>query len=250
MNPSSESRGPSRRLGAALLGGALVVLVGSLYAGTLAPTVLPYGTPDTLDSPMLQAEVSVLGVGHPTGYPLYMMLTHLFTYLPFGDTAYRVNLASAVYAALAVVAVYAAGLLLSRRIVASAAGALVFGLGTAIWSQAVIAEVYTLNALLISATIVVLLLWREYRRDRYLLLSAFMMGLCLTDHLTSGLLLPGSLLLVALVDWRTLANVRLVLKGALLFLLGLTPYLYLPHRWTPTTRRTWSASGTSSAAGT
>ncbi len=85
-------------------------------------------------------------------------------------------------------------------------GALAFGLGAALWSQAVIAEVYTLNALLVSATIVVLLIWREYRKDRYLLLSAFLVGLCLTNHVTSGLLLPGSLLFVGLVDWRKLVT--------------------------------------------
>src|ERR687898_3581923 len=103
------------RWGPALLGGAVAVFVGILYIGTLTPTVLPYSTPDTLDSPMLQAEVSVLGVGHPTGYPTYMMLTHLFTYLPFGDQAYRVNLASALYAALAVFVVYLAGLRLGGK---------------------------------------------------------------------------------------------------------------------------------------
>src|ERR671921_1241771 len=230
MNPSRDRTEHLRRWAPALLGAAVAIFTGILYLGTLAPTVLPYSTPDTLDSPMLQAEVSVLGIGHPTGYPTYLMLTHLFTYLPFGDQAYRVNLASAVYAALAVVAVYAAGLLLSRRVVASAAGSLAFGLGAALWSQAVIAEVYTLNALLVSFTIVTLLLWREYRKDRYLLLSAFLVGLCLTNHLTSGLLLPASLLFVALVDWRRLVDVGLVARGAGLFLLGLAPYLYLPIR--------------------
>jgi hypothetical protein len=97
MNPStSDTMKRLRRWGTALLGGAVALFVSILYIGTLAPTVLPYGAPDTFDSPMLQAEVSVLGVGHPTGYPTYMMLTHLFTYLPLGDPAYRVKLASAV----------------------------------------------------------------------------------------------------------------------------------------------------------
>jgi len=228
---SSGGDGPLRKKAGVLLAGAgIFTLVLFLYLKTLAPTVLYLQDPKLLDAVMLQMQVSVLGITHPTGYPTYMMLTHLFTYLPLGDPAYRVNLASAVYAALAVAAVYAAGLLLSRRVVAAASGALAFGLGTALWSQAVIAEVYTLNALLVSLTIVVLLLWREYQRDRYLLLSAFLVGLCLTNHLTSGLLLPASLLLVALVDWRKLVDVRLVLGGAGLFMLGLTPYLYLPIR--------------------
>jgi len=213
-----------------LTGFGVFVLVLVLYLKTLAPTVLYLKGPKLLDAVMLQMQVSVLGITHPTGYPTYLMLTYLFTYLPFGDPAYRVNLASAVYAALAVVAVYGAGLLLSRRVVAAASGALAFGLGTSLWSQAVIAEVYTLNALLVSLTVVALLLWREHRKDRYLLLSALLVGLCLTNHLTSGLLLPGSLLFVALVDWRRLVDLRLVLGGAGLFLLGLTPYLYLPIR--------------------
>ena len=221
---------PLRKAGVLLAGLGIFALVLVLYLKTLAPTVLYLQDPELLDAVMLQMQVSVLGIAHPTGYPTYLMLTHLFTYLPFGDPAYRVNLGSAFYAALAVVAVYAAGLLLGRRIVAAATGALVFGLGTALWSQAVIAEVYTLNALLVSVTIVVLLLWREHRQDRYLLLSAFLVGLCLTNHLTSGLLLPAGLLFVALVDWRRLVDFRLVLGGAGLFVLGLIPYLYLPIR--------------------
>src|SRR5918999_1675542 len=183
MNPSSGDRiGSPRRWGAALLGGAVAIFFGILYIGTVAPTVLPYGAPDTLDSPMLQAEVTVLGVGHPTGYPTYVMLTHLFTYLPFGDPAYRTNLASAVYAAIAVLLIYVAGMLLSRRMAAAAAAAFVFGLGTSFWSVAVITEVYDLNVLLIMLVLIALLLWRERRRDRYLMLAAFLMGFALTDH--------------------------------------------------------------------
>ena len=227
---SAGGEGPLRKAGVLLAGLGVFALVLVLYVRTLAPTVLYLEDPELLDAVMLQMQVSVLGIAHPTGYPTYLMLTHLFTYLPFGDSAYRVNLGSAVYTALSVMAVYAAGLLLSRRVVAAASGALAFGLGTALWSQAVIAEVYTLNALLVSVTIVVLLLWHERRKDRYLLLAAFLVGLCLTNHLTSGLLLPASLLLVGLVDWRKLVDVRLVVKGVLLFLLGLAPYLYLPIR--------------------
>jgi len=219
-----------RAAAVSLTGLGVFLLVFALYLRTLSPTVLYLQDPKLLDAVMVQMQVAVLGITHPTGYPTYLMLTHLFTYLPIGDVAYRVNLGSAFYAALAVVAVYLTGLLLSKRIVAAAAGALVFGLGAALWSQAVIAEVYTLNALLVAATIGVMLLWRERLRDRYLLLSAFLVGLCLTNHLTSGLLLPTGFLLVALVDRSKLKDAGLLLKGAGLFLLGLTPYLYLPIR--------------------
>ena len=229
MNASDVTK-ISGRWNAALLGGALVILFGVLYVGTLAPTVLPYGTPDTLDSPMLQAEVSVLGIGHPTGYPTYMMLTHLFTYLPIGDPAYRVNLASAVYGVAAVLVVYLAGLRLCRWAVAAAAGALAFGLSGTFWSQAVISEVYTLEALLVALVILALLVWRDTRADRYLLLSAFMVGLSLTHHLTSVLLVPAAPAFVLLTDRRAFSRTGLMLKGLGLFLLGLLPFLYLPIR--------------------
>jgi Protein of unknown function (DUF2723) len=219
-----------RRLGAALVGVGVALFVFVLYLRTLAPTVLPYDSPDLLDSPMLQMQVCVLGITHPTGYPSYLMLSHLFTYLPFGDCAYRANLASAAYAALAVLVVYWGGYVLSRRAAAAAAAALAFGVGETLWSQAVITEVYTLNALLVALTLLSLLIWRERRRERYLLLSAFLVGFSMTDHLTSGLLLPASVLFVGLVDRRKLVEVKLVLKGTGLFLLGLSPYLFLPIR--------------------
>lgn len=232
-SPKSRARVAKGRLGAAwvaLAGAGISLFVLDLYVRTLAPTVLPYGSPDLLDAAMLQVQVAVLGISHPTGYPTYLMLSHLFTYLPVGDVAYRANLASAVWASLSVAAVYAAGLLLSRRVISAAVGALTFGLGTSLWSQAVIAEVYSLNALFLALAVLSLLFWRERRRDRYLLLSALLVGLCLTNHLTSGLLLPAAVLFVGLVEGRKLLEWRLMLKAAGLFFLGLTPYLYLPVR--------------------
>jgi 4-amino-4-deoxy-L-arabinose transferase-like glycosyltransferase len=201
-----------------------------LYVGTLAPTVLYYERPELIDAAMLQVHSYVLGITQPTGYPTWTMLAHLFTYLPFGDPAYRVNLASAVFGAAAVFVLFFAGWLLGGRIWAAATGSLAFAVGNIFWSQAVIAEVYTLNALFVAAIVFVLLLWRNTRRDRYLLAAAFLVGLSLTNHVTSGLLLPTAALFVFAVDRRKLLDWRLVLGGAGLFVLGLAPYLYLPVR--------------------
>ena len=227
----------SRRLAASAsrLGGLMAALGVAgfafvLYLGTLAPTVLYYERPELIDAAMLQVHSYVLGITHPTGYPTWTMLAHLFTYLPLGDPAYRANLASAVFGAAAVFVLFFAGWLLSKRIWAATAGSLAFAVGNIFWSQAVIAEVYTLNALFVAAVVLVLLLWRDARRDRYLLAAAFVMGLSLTNHVTSGLLLPTAALFVLAVDRRKLLDWRLVLKGAGLFVLGLAPYLYLPVR--------------------
>jgi len=231
--PRDKTRRHEARLGtrlALLAGAGVTLLVFVLYLLTLAPTILYYDRPILLDSAMLSTQAIVLGIPGGTGEPTWAMLTHLFTYLPFGDPAYRTNLASAAYAAGAVLLVYRAGLLLSGRVVAAAVGALAFGVGTTLWSQAVIAEVYTLNAFLIMCPIVCLLLWREGRGDRYLLLASFLMGFAMTNHVTSGLVLPAAFLFVGTVDRSRLLDWKLALKGAGLFILGLVPYLYLPLR--------------------
>lgn len=228
-----------RRTARIIAGLGCALLAFALYLNTLAPTVLYYDPNGLYDSVMLQVQAYVLDVPNPTGYPTYVLLTHLFTYLPLGDAAYRVNLASALYAALAVLLLFAVCLKLTGRVAPSAAAALLFGLSRTFWSQAVIAEVYTLNALFVGLTLLTLLAWREEGRrreegrwggDRYLLLGAFLMGLSLTHHLTSGLLVVGGLLFVLLVEGCKLLEWRLVLKGVGLFVLGLLPYLYLPLR--------------------
>lgn len=206
-------------LTAAVLGLAAFLL----YLSTLAPTVLDR------DSGRFQVRAFLLSIAHPTGYPTYTMLGKLFTLLPVGDVAYRVNLSSAVYGALAVALLYLVG----RRL-AGMAGALVgaaaFAVSRAYWRQALVAEVYTLNALLICAVLLSLLAWRDSRDGRLLGLAALLMGLSLTNHLTSGLLLPAGALFVLLTDRSLLRKPKLLAGAAALFLLGLTPYLYLPLR--------------------
>ncbi|MDP9488088.1 MAG: DUF2723 domain-containing protein, partial [Actinomycetota bacterium] len=163
MEPTpSDKTGKARcgRRDAALAGMGVGLFAFVLYLLALAPTVLYY-TIEMKDSAVLQATAYTLGIGHPTGYPTYTILTHLFTYLPFGDAAYRVNLASAVFGALAVAATYVVGMRLGGSIAAALVGALALGTSQLFWSQAIIAEVYTLHVLFLSAAILVLLLWRE-----------------------------------------------------------------------------------------
>src|SRR5438128_8836804 len=66
-----------------------------LYSWTVAPTVT------LVDSGELIFAARSLGVAHPPGFPLYVLLAHAFTWLPFGSVAARVNVASAVFAAVA-----------------------------------------------------------------------------------------------------------------------------------------------------
>jgi Protein O-mannosyl-transferase TMEM260-like len=74
---------------------AVFILSFALYALTLAPTVT------LVDSGELILAARSLGVAHPPGFPLYVLLAHLATLVPMGNIAVRVNFASAIFAALA-----------------------------------------------------------------------------------------------------------------------------------------------------
>ncbi|WP_235401346.1 protein O-mannosyl-transferase family [Rubrobacter aplysinae] len=235
---SKRLGGPwSRRAIPPVAGAVVGAGVFVLYLLTLAPGVMHYQRPEVLDSAMLQVHAATLSITHPTGYPTWTMLTHLLTYLPPGNEAYMTNLASAIHGALAVAFVYAAAYALTRNVVASGVGALAFGLGQALWSQSNLAEIYALNALFEALMIFTLLLWRARRErpdggsgDRYLLVACLLLGLAMTNHMTSGLLLPAGALFVFLVDRSRFTDLGLVLRGAGLFLVGLLPYAYLPIR--------------------
>ena len=54
-----------------------------------------------VDSGELIVAARFLGVAHPPGFPLYVMLAHLASLVPIGNIAVRINFASAFFAALA-----------------------------------------------------------------------------------------------------------------------------------------------------
>jgi tetratricopeptide (TPR) repeat protein len=152
------------------------------------------------DSGELSAAAAVLGVAHPPGYPLYLLLGRLLVALVPGEPALAVNLLSALAAAAtAGVAALLARHLGARTPAAIAAGLLVIGSRT-VWSQAAVAEVYTLHALL--ATGVLLALAADEQRPardlRALLGAAYLLGLGLAHHLTIIHVSLAALLLLAL----------------------------------------------------
>ena len=64
------------------------------YLSTLLPGIGYSG-----DTIKFQYLGKVLGIPHAPGYPLYLVLNHLFvSFFPFGSLAYKVNLLSAIYA--------------------------------------------------------------------------------------------------------------------------------------------------------
>ncbi len=208
---------------------ALFVAAVLVYLSTLAPTIA------TLFDDSLEFQLVAFqpGIAHPTGYPLYTLLGKLFTWLPPGDVAFRVNLFSAVAAAGAVAAL--AGLLrhLGLGWPAAVTGAVAFALSRTFWSQAVIAEVYALHALLVVlallATVRLTANATATRRAWYA--WALILGLGLAHHRTILLLWPALLIYLAWARMQGDEKLNLPWPGmGAAFLLPLLLYLYIPLR--------------------
>lgn len=67
-----------------------------VYLTHLAPSIV---TGDSADATIASY---VLGIPHPPGFPVYTWFGHIFTFIPLGDIAYRVNLMSAFFGALTI----------------------------------------------------------------------------------------------------------------------------------------------------
>lgn len=211
--------GARRDAGVALVSGAVAFAV---YVRTLAP-----GLVAVADTPMFQFIGRVLGVPHNPGYPFYVLTTHLVSKLPIGSLPYRINLFSAVLGAVAVSLTYLLARHLGCRPVISAAAALGLAFGGVFWSQAVIAEVYTLHAAIVAGMLVALLAWRRTRRDRDFFVAVILFAAGLGHHTTIVAFAPGMLLFVLLTDRRFAFRLRTIALTAAILAAGLLQYAFI-----------------------
>jgi tetratricopeptide (TPR) repeat protein len=207
----------------------------AVYLYTLCPTV--YWD----DAGELIAACYTLGVPHPPGHPLYAILGKLFTLIPLGSPAMRVNLMSAFFGSLTCAVMFQVVRELIeqdeniKRFAVYGGIVAAFGAGFSLilWNQSVLAETTTLHAFFMA--IVTLLAFRidsgnpdDDRVTKRLLIFSFIYGLSFTNHV-AGLFFMPSLCLILLYRLR----LRLFRPGRfiamiLLFFLGFSVYVYLP----------------------
>lgn len=216
-----------------LIAAATTVVSGAVYFYTAQPNV------GLLDSGEFIAAAQHFGVPHPTGYPLWTILAWLFQLvLPIGNAAWEVNLFSGFCGALAVgVTTLLASSMLrwmmpywskngrkaSSVAVALIAGSfgLLFAFSFSFWTQAVIAEVYTLHGLLVGLFLASLYWWvRRPERDLPVLMTFFTFSLCMSNHHLTLALAPLPLLVPLLVRrsvfWEVL--VASILSASIVYL--------------------------------
>jgi len=199
----------------------------ALYVRTLAPSLL-YG-----DVAEFQTLSYTLGMTHASGYPTQIILGRLFTFLPFGDIAYRVNLMSAFFGALAVGNVYLIVRLMGGWRAAGALASLALTTSDFFWRRTIIAESYGPAAGMLSLVWLSVLLWRRMEDWRWLLLAGLAGGLSLGIHSTV-LMTGASVLLYMLLTARNRSAWLGAAAGAVLGLvLTFTFFFYLDYNDPP-----------------
>jgi len=168
---------------------SVVFLVFLVYFFTSAPGL------GLIDSGELTTAAYTLGIAHPSGYPLYTLVGHLFSYFPCGDVARRMVVFSVLCMAAACGFLLWTGAQLARRYfglplmqssLCACAGILTFAFSATTWHTAAYAEVYPLTLLLVSILYFLgfRLLDDGQREIRLWLAYAFAFGLALGNHLT------------------------------------------------------------------
>ncbi|MBT5155554.1 MAG: DUF2723 domain-containing protein, partial [Gammaproteobacteria bacterium] len=205
----------------------LVLLVTlSLYLVTMPQTI-------TLeDAGLFQMICHKGGIGHPPGYPLFILSCQAFVNLPvFEQDVVAGNLMSALFASAACSVLLIVLRQLQVTGLLSVSLALVYGLSATFWSQAIIVEVYSLAVLLFLICLSLSLAYRDSEQVKYLLWLALVYGLALSNHWPlQGLGTPA---LLAILAPKARLIVRFLwvpanfLAIVALIALGLAPYLTL-----------------------
>lgn len=191
----------------------IVVLSGYLY--TITPT-LPFW-----DCGEFISCSYTLGVPHPPGTPLMVLLGNLFTKIFFflEEVALRVNLFAALSGAMAAVFIFLISMKVFRRInsepsksemlinyIVSVAAALMGSFFYSFWQSSVEAEVYTPSGLIILLVMWLSLTWwerlEESNDDKFVILIIYITVLSIGIHMLPLLALPGSLLFFIIIAWR------------------------------------------------
>jgi hypothetical protein len=222
---------------AAVLAGAGVFL---LYVITLSPTTWFWDTSQYI------ATAQIMGIAHPPGNPLFVILSRAWHILlePTGlSTAVRINLFSAAMSAGAhvfwflladrVLAFYSTDRVFRR--VGAAAAVLISATALTVWNQSNVNEkVYTVSLFTIALLSWLAFRWRQHlgrgKDDNLILLMLFILALSVGNHLMAFLAAPALLAFILLVEPRVLLNWRLYAGGIAVVVLGLSVHMFLPIR--------------------
>ncbi|HPD18563.1 MAG TPA: DUF2723 domain-containing protein, partial [Candidatus Goldiibacteriota bacterium] len=208
-----------------------LLLIFYIYLYTMHPVF------KTNDSPETTVASVTLGIGHPPGYPIFVILAKIFSYVPIGNYAFRINLFST-FLSLAVLFIsYKILKLLYLRIFDKIVPwfyvflVLIIGFSYIFWDQAIEAKggIYILNLLFLSILFYYSIKLFFKFKVSYLYLIFFIFSLSLSNHWPSMIIL-FPVFLYFILRYRQRLKIKNYFFILFFFILGLTPYLFLMIR--------------------
>jgi len=172
-------------------------------------------------------QIPEMSIMVPTGYPTFNLLEKLFTYLPIGDLAYRLNLFSAVFGALTILFLFLSINKLVKNEFISFISSMIFAFIVPFWEVANRLEFDTLNSFFIILLIFSAIIYNENRTRKYLYFFFFCLGLSLTNHPLAFFLVPAILLYVIIINPGIFKSIKAIFISILFFILPLLSYFYL-----------------------
>jgi hypothetical protein len=207
---------------------AAALLIFAVYLKTIYPGLFGMG-----DAAKFSFVGKILGTPHAPGYPMYVMVSHLFSYIPIdGSLAYRMNVLSALLGALAVYFCYFAARALEARPAVALSAALALGLGRSFWAKAQYAKGYTLTGMLVCAGILLLLRWSQSGKRSYFYGGVAVFAIAVGNHLIIIALVPALVLHALLTNARLALAPRTLLFAAAMLVVGFSQYsLIMVRTW-------------------
>jgi len=163
----------------------------------------------------------------PTGYPTFSMFLKLFTYVPIGDIAYRLNLFSAIFGALTTLFLFLAINKLVKNEFVSFISSMIFAFIVPFWSVANRLEFDTLNTFFIILLIFSAIVYSENKTRKFLYFFFFCLGLSLTNHPLTFFIVPAIALYVIIINPRIFKSIKAIFISVGFFILPLLSYFYL-----------------------
>jgi hypothetical protein len=229
-----------------ILSAIVTTMAFAAFSRTLLPGV------DLGDTGGFQAAVLWPEISARQAYPLYYGLASPFVHLLSpANPARGLNLFSAVWGAVA------SGLLawlvatITRSRIGGAVAGLLLAFSYTFWTQAIIAEVYTLHLALVSVILIGLHAWERKRTNARLVLLCALYALAFGNHLSTILLFVPLVAFLAAADERPqrLLHPRVIGSGLLIAALGALQYtpnmlalwsdIDSPHAWTERLAQFW-----------
>src|SRR5437868_9554372 len=238
----AEGREPSADLDyrpSYLAGGIVSLCVLALYLITLAPSTAMWDTSEYI------AAAYTLGLPHPPGNPLFVLIGRVFSIIPFfgPNVATRINVLAAMCSAVSagmwflVTERVLVGWFPQRwqRVTGGVIAAVVGATAFTVWNQSVVNEkVYTVSLVGIAIISWLMIRWSDdpdgRKADRILVLVAYLLGLGYANHMAGMLAAPAVGLAVLIVRPRTILRWRVLLACVFALFFGLTPFATQPIR--------------------